>query len=442
MKGPPMRRSRSVAVLCLLGAAPALAQPGMERLTFEAAIERAVTRHPTVEQAGAGILRAQAIVQQVRSVSFPSVDATVRSTTIGPVPEFGGQTIVPRTQVNAAASLLVPLLTPVRWAERAHARDQVFVAERGAAHVRRQIAVATAQAYLAVIAERRVLESNVRARDTARAHFEYAQQRFEGGVGSRLNALRAQQELSGDEARVEDAQLAVRRAQEALGVLVAEEGPADAAAEPAFDIPAELLPTQVAAPPAASDATAAASAGWLLQRADIRLFNARVSAAERVLSDAWKNYLPEVSGIVSPQVLTPSGLFAPSRSWSGAVLFSVPLFDAGGRRGITRERRALLDTVRAERSLIERQARSEVRIAGEAIRSSERALAQARAAAEQANEVVRITDIAFRTGATTNIEVIDAQRRARDAETAAAVAEDALRRARLELLVAAGRFPG
>jgi hypothetical protein len=38
--------------------------------------------------------------------------------------------------------------------------------------------------------------------------------------------------------------------------------------------------------------------------------------------------------------------------------------------------------------------------------------------------------------------VIDAQRRARDTETAAAVAEHELRRARLELLVAAGRFPG
>jgi len=40
---------------------------------------------------------------------------------------------------------------------------------------------------------------------------------------------------------------------------------------------------------------------------------------------------------------------------------------------------------------------------------------------------VRITDVAFREGATTNIEVIDAQRRARDAETAAAIAEDAVR---------------
>ena len=55
--------------------------------------------------------------------------------------------------------------------------------------------------------------------------------------------------------------------------------------------------------------------------------------------------------------------------------------------------------------------------------------------------MVRITDVAFRAGATTNLEVIDAQRRARDAETAAAVAEDRARQARLDLLVALGRFP-
>ena len=55
--------------------------------------------------------------------------------------------------------------------------------------------------------------------------------------------------------------------------------------------------------------------------------------------------------------------------------------------------------------------------------------------------MLRITTTAFEVGATTNIEVIDAQREARDAETAAALAEDAVRRARLDLLVALGRFP-
>src|SRR5438876_967489 len=79
--------------------------------------------------------------------------------------------------------------------------------------------------------------------------------------------------------------------------------------------------------------------------------------------------------------------------------------------------------------------------AREAVRLTDRALERARAAADQSNEVLKITDVAFREGATTNIEVIDAQRRARDADTIAVVAEDALRRARLDLLVALGRFP-
>ena len=58
-----------------------------------------------------------------------------------------------------------------------------------------------------------------------------------------------------------------------------------------------------------------------------------------------------------------------------------------------------------------------------------------------ARQVVDIVNISFRAGAATNIEVIDAEGRARDADTAVGVAEDTLRRARLELLTSVGRFP-
>ncbi|MBI2220910.1 MAG: TolC family protein [Acidobacteria bacterium] len=430
-----MRRAPAISGLAWLivaaTAPPAAAQQAaMDRLTFDEAIERAVTRNPTIEQAAAGILRAEALLQQVRSLSLPTLDATLTTRTIGPVQKFAGESINPRTQLTTSAVLGVPLLRPARWALRAQARDQVLVAQRSAADARREIAVAAAQAYLAIITQRRVAELNERARDNARAHFDDAHQRYEGGLGSRLNALRAQQELSADEARVEDARLAVRRAQEALGVLVAGDGPVDAAAEPAFDIPADVIaPAGAPAPPAIGS------------RPDVRLAEARIAAAERVVADSWKDYLPELTGVVSPQLLTPSGLFFPTRSWSAALIFSAPVLEFGERRGLKRERQARLDIARADRTGVERQARAELRAAIEAVRSTERALERTRAAAEQANEVVRITVIAFRAGATTNIEVIDAQRGARDAETAAAIAEDALRRARLELLVALGRFP-
>lgn len=414
-----------------LATAPAAQELPLERITFDEAIQRAVTNNPSVEQAAAGILRAEGLLQQVRSLSLPFADATLTATTIGPVQEFAGESINPRTQLRTAFGVSMPLLAATRWAQRAQAGDRIVVAQRGAEDVRREIAVAAAEAYLAVITQHRVLELNERSRDNARAHFEFARQRYQGGLGSRLNALRAEQEFSSDEARVEDARLAVRRTQEALGVLVASDGPVDAAAEPAFDIP----PDVTAAAPAGS------SPAWLSDRPDVRLLNAQAAAAERVVNDSWKDYLPEVIGTVAPQILTPSGLFAPTRNWSASIVFSVPILDSGQRRGLARERRSLLDTLRAERADVQRRARAEVRTALEAVRLTERAMSRARAAAEQANEVVRITDIAFRAGATTNIEVLDAQRSARDADTQAAIAEDALRRAKLDLLVAIGKFP-
>jgi outer membrane protein TolC len=397
----------------------------LETVTFEDAVERAVKSHPTVQQAAAGILRAEAILQQVRSRSLPSVDATFSTNVIDPVTQFSGASINPRTQTVTSAGLSVPLLTPVRWAERTQAEDEVLVSLRVADDARRAVARAAGEAYLAIIAQRRVLELNERARDNARAHFEFANQRFQGGIGSRLNALRAQLEVAGDEARVEDARLAILRAQEALGVLIAADGPVNAAGEPALDVPAPAVPDQQ----------------LVTDREDVQVIVARQSAAERRAGDAWKDYLPSVSALFTPTVLAPTGLFANPRSWRASVLFTVPVFEAGGRRGQARERQALVDVVRAERLDAERRASSEIRTAREAIAATERALAFAQTAAQQANEVVQITDVAFREGATTNIEVIDAQRRARDAETAAAIAEDAVRRARFELLVATGRFP-
>jgi len=378
-----------------------------------------------MQKAAADVLRAESILQQARARSLPSVDATFTTNVIDPVTSFAGSSINPRTQTLSTAGVSVPLLTPVRWAERNQAADQILVSQRAANETRRAMALAAGRAYLAIIAQRRVLELNERARDNAQAHYDYANQRYAGGLGSRLNALRAQQELSSNEARVEDARLGVRRAQEALGILVAADGPVDAASDPAFELPAQTVPDNE----------------LVRSRQDVQVIVARQAAAERVAADAWKSYLPSATALFTPQVLAPAGLFADARSWRASVVFAVPIFDAGQRRGQSHERQALVELVRAERADAERGAASAIRVAREAVRVGERALEHARMAAQQAGEVVRITDVAFREGATTNIEVIDAQRRARDAETAAAIAEDAVRQARLELLVATGQFP-
>jgi outer membrane protein TolC len=258
-----LRGHLAVAIL-LVASTSAVGQP-LERLTFQEAIDRATKNNPTVVRATEGILRAEAILQQTRSSSLPTLNATLATNFTNPV-KFdtgsGTATVVPLVQTNTSPLLTIPILTPVAWAQRNQAGDQILVAQANEKDVRRQVAVAAGQAYLAIIARRRVLDLNSRARDNARAHFMFANQRFEGGIGSRLNMLRAEQETLSDETRVEEALLLIQQAQEALGVLVGSDGPVDAVDYPNFDIPDEL--------------------GQLTNRTDIQLVRAREAAAQRV----------------------------------------------------------------------------------------------------------------------------------------------------------------
>jgi outer membrane protein TolC len=414
-----------------------------ERVTFDEAIRRAVEKNPSAAIAAAGILRAEALLSEVRSASRVQVNGNVTTTTLNSGVEFQGSTVTPRNQLNASLDVRLPLYAPARWARTAQAADAKRVAEAGADEVRRQTTLATADTYLTVIARRRVVDANTRARDVASAHFDFARELQERGAGSRLNELRAQQEVSLDEGLVESSRLALYRAQEALGVLLVADGPVDATDEPLLAIPPDVDAGFVGSP----ERLALQSAGHappllgLLGRTDLKLFATEQQAAERVLGDSSKDRLPYLEGVFQPSTTYPSQFFLPQNSWRFLMQLSVPLFDSGQRQGQRLERQAAVDVSRATFARALTAARSEVRAAREAVASAERGLASARAAADQARQVMEIVNISFRAGAATNIEVIDAEGRARDADTSVGVAEDTLRRARLELLTAVGRFP-
>ena len=398
----------------------------MEVVTLEQAVERAIRNNPTVAQASQGILRAEGLLQQARSATLPFVTANLSSLVNSTERRFDDVITSPRTQATLSAQLGMPVLAASRWAAAAQARDQIEIANLSTAEVRTDIAVATAQTYLAIIAQKRQVEVSLRARETSMAHLDYARRRLEAGAGTRLNELRAGQEVATNEARLENSQLGVRRAQEALGVLIASSGPADAASEPNFNIP---------------DGPVEPEAGWMALRPDLRLFVAQERAADRVWRDSSKDWFPTAIASFDPQALVPASIFSSARSWRFVVNFSQPVFDGGFRRGQRRFREANFNASRLALQGLQIQARSEVRLTQETVRSNQRAFESLRSAAQQAVEVLKITTFAFEAGATTNLEVIDAQRQARDADSSAAVAEDTLRRAQLDLLTALGRFP-
>ena len=131
----------------------------------------------------------------------------------------------------------------------------------------------------------------------------------------------------------------------------------------------------------------------------------------------------------------------PQTGWEAELVLTIPFYDGGLRYGQEHERKALAREARLNVDATLRQAKSDVRAAFEEMQRADIALDQALQSAAFAKQALSLANLAYRAGATTNLEVIDAERQARDAETQAAIAEDASRQARLDLLAASGRFP-
>jgi len=394
------------------------------RVTWRDALARAQARNPSAVTAAQEIERADALVRQARAAWLPTLSANGSYQVLNGDRTFAGTVTTPERSWNANLTLTVPIVSPIAWANDAHAQDNRDALAASAADVRRQLAASVGRTYLTVLLEHRELEVAERARLTAAAHYDYAHTRMLTGLGNGVDDARAEQELHTDEAQLKNAHTGLVRAQSALAVLLSERTLVDVADD--VDLTAASIATD--------DADVQA------HRADVKAQQARQEATDHLRRDNWVYYAPSllVQAQAFRETLTP---LQPGSGWQATAILSIPLFDGGVRYGIQRERRAEDAEARANLEGLLRQASVEVRTAMEVVHNADESLQAARAAATAANTAAVLADKSYRAGASTNIEVIDAERQARDAASQVALAEDAARQARLDLLLATGVFP-
>jgi outer membrane protein TolC len=406
---------------------PGLSGPS-ERLGLAEAVRRALDLNPTVAVARSEIERAEALVKEARSGYYPNLNLNAVYTRLDHDRRIGstGQVVASGDQLTGNLTLTAPILAAPAWANTRHAEATRRIADASAADLRRQVAQATARAFLTVVAEHRLIEAVETARANAKEHYTYAHTRLVGGIGRAIDEVRAAQDLAAVERQVQTTYVGLAAAREALGILVASGTPVDAADE------VDLGPA-----PSLADALAGARS----DRTDVKLQGQRMVSAERVAKDVWVYYAPYLALVAQPFIQEPPTLLQPRFGWQAQLVFTLPIYDGGSRSGITRERDALLSEARINLDATLRQAASDVRLSFEAMLRADQALVSAREASRLAHRAYDLATIAYRAGASANIEVLDAARAARDADTAAAQAEDISRQARLDLLVASGRFP-
>jgi outer membrane protein len=413
----------AAAPLAIRAQAPAPRQP--ERVTFAEAVRRAAAQATAAALALEEVHRSEALLVQARSGSLPLLSGNASYTRLDGdrvQPGSPPRILVAREQKNANLNLQAPLVSPSRWATWAAASEGVDVARASEQDVRRTAVLAAARAYLGVLAQRRFVEVSRSARDIAKARYDFAHARRAGGIGNALDELRAEQQLATSEAQLENGEVALIRAQEALGAATGTDAALDAAEEPDFTQQGSLADAEE-------------------RRLDLRAARERLQGAEIVRRTSWADWLPSL--LASGQVFyyDPSTVTNPRTGWQVQFLLSLPLFEGGLRIGQLREREALEREARIQLESTLRLVHSDVRLATDSLSRQEAALASTRLAAERGRSVLSLATEAYRAGATNDLDVTTAQQQSRDADLQAVIAEDAVRQARLDLLSAVGQFP-
>ncbi len=408
-----------------LAAGPETA-PVLEKVTFQEVVRRALARNTSSVVAAEDVRRTEGILGQVRSNALPFLGATGTLTWLDHDRTSGSTVISAERQANGTGILSVPLVAPSRWAQWAHASQAVDASQANDADVRRSVAVSAARTYLTVIALRRAVAVSETARDTAKAHYDYAHARRVGGVGNALDELRADQELAASEVQLQTAYIGLARGREALGQTAGEDRPLDAADEPGL-------------PELPSEAQALSESDLL--RADVKAAQARSYVALRTSKDSWTDWMPTIFGTFQGWIQDPPSLQFPRQGWQAQLILSFPLFEGGLRPAQALERDALAREAEAQLDGIVRQAHSDVRTAFDSLKRARVALDAARRGSDSARSALDLASQAYRAGAVDNLSVTDAEQRSRTTDVASVIAEDAVRQALLDLLAAAGRFP-
>ena len=270
---------------------------------------------------------------------------------------------------------------------------------RKATHI--SLVASVANAYLQLLADEELLALTQKTLDARLESLKLVQLKYDNGVVSKLDL---QQSLSlVDSARVTLAQQQRLRAQDTnlLTLLVGQ------------TIPETLSPGVTLAETMLSELPAGLPSDLLAVRPDIRAAEQQLIAANANIGAARANFFPRISltgsaGSVSSEL---SGLFkSGSFGWSFAPQMVLPIFDYGRNSATLGSAKAGRDIAVAQYEKAIQTAFREVAdgLAGQATFSEQLRAQRAVAAAEA--ERFSLSDLRYRSGAASYLDLLDAQR--------------------------------
>jgi outer membrane protein TolC len=290
--------------------------------------------------------------------------------------------------------------------------------------MKRTLALSVANDIVGVVTAERVAEINRVGLQQALARLDLTERKQRLGAATGLDVVRAQQDVENARTTLVSGDETLRKARESLGLAVG--------------IPTEVgVPRDIKVDGLERDAVSTCRVAESLDdRADIAAARRKAVVADRLIHDAWLQFLPTLNAQSTVGTTTIDVGTAPNTTWNIQGVLSWAIWDGGARYGNLRTTRANYDEALMSLESIKRQAMIQVEQAKRAVTVANDTLAVQARARDLAVKNDELTQAAYREGQLTSLDLVTAAAARRQAEIQYALDEFNLIQARVAAILA------
>ncbi|MBM7115892.1 TolC family protein [Archangium primigenium] len=319
----------------------------------------------------------------------------------------GGPEVViqPYNALAAQAEVRQAIISPSLWPAIRNAGIAEDVATNNAEFTRREVLFGVAQAYFNAAALQESIRATQFLLDVNRAREKDTQARFDAGTVTRVALLRAQLDRTRAEQDLVRARNSYDAARLALATLLQRDS---------VDFTLQLPP--VPEVPAKDEELARKAQD---SRPDVLAARRNLDLAVGRRQGVWFSYAPSVNFAGVYRVSNAAGFAGQASVWTLTLNGSWTLWDGGLREVSLREESARVVEAAAQQKQVETRVSQEVATARLDYDNARSNLAKAEEALSLARETQRLTEISFKAGVGTYLEVADSNAALTTAEVSA-----------------------
>jgi cobalt-zinc-cadmium efflux system outer membrane protein len=357
-------------------------------VTIETAVSRALATHPTVGAASEAVRAAKGSRRTARSWTNPTFNYSAENAGFpGRVAPVG----LDREVMTTAMLPLAPLYQ--LWPRAARAGAEVRAAEADLRTTRREITLRAVAAFYATASAQVSIDALQEVRTWLDSLVEYTRVRVREGAAAEVDLIRLEVEQGRAEIDLAMARVDFARARAQLSTIV---GTDSFRIDPAVVVDTV---TRVATLPARDELVALAKA----QRPEMQAAEARLAAARSGVAVERSNIVRDVGVMAGLKTM------AGTRSFMTGVSLPLPLFDQN--RGEIQRADAHRRITAFEREQTARQVAADVSASYAAVQTLSQQVALMQGGLlRRAQDARRIAEGAYREGATSLVQVLDAAR--------------------------------